>query len=165
MILVICGVTHHRLLEGDLIEWHSDNYELANKMGIYNSVKLNKFPDADAYLNRMPFTILRLPLVTEADCLVIRDDGHIFQNELGSFFQIRKFMIDASTLEQRADGELYPVDDTSPTRQHWSEVIPGRIRRDTHRAYREIIRSDITINDIRIDRPLTAEQTAQIWIP
>lgn len=152
MKLIVCARDVDDTLQaGDLIAWLPDNGYEGDKVGLYNSLLTAKRGKTE-YLNRTPFEIVNAPLITEADCLVIRDDIYSYGVD-GSDGVERKWKIDTSTLEQRGVGD-YPPGDKSETAERWRKVLTGEnIRRDTFRAYKEITRNDIDMPSIIIARP------------
>lgn len=147
MKLIICNrdidVT---LVEGDLISWHDDSAALGTHEGLFNALFSGKFPDQISYTN--PFVILTLPLITYEDIQLIKEDV-----DTDGQIETRKWKIDFSNLEQRVQGSTYASDDITPTKLRWEQVIKaGLIRRDTLRAYGEITRNDVVINDILVAR-------------
>lgn len=172
MKLIVCSKDiDATLIKGDLISWRDDAAEIGNAEGLYNALSFGAYPSAEDYLTKSPFTILTLPLITYEDMRPIIEEVVHFDfygvpiADIAAYYDVmydsdiqtvttkRKWKIDDSALELRANGSTYAAGDISPTKSRWTQVIKtGLIRRDTLNAYREITRADIVIGDILVAR-------------
>ena len=154
MILIVCARDiDSTLIKGDLIAWHDQESKLGKKEGIINAVTKSGRDKAD-YMQKSPFIILNLPLITYSDIQPIIEDMN-FEGDIESGDMVattRKYKINFDSLENRGEGSKYPADDESTTRSRYTGIESGLVRRDTLKAYNELTRNDITIEDIQVLR-------------
>jgi len=153
ILIVYARDIDHARKKGDLIAWHEQESALGKKEGIINAVTKSGRAKAD-YMQKSPFIILNLPLITYEDIQPIIEEMN-FEGDIDSGDMVaigRKWKISFDNLEKRGNGSKYAADDNSATRSRYTGIESGLVRRDTLRAYNELTRNDITINNIQVLR-------------
>jgi len=152
------------IVQGDLISWHEDNATLGKNEGLRNALQVGSYSAPADYLSTSPFGVLHAPLINMEDIqpiideMVYKDENGLVIDDIAAFSETgaeftseRKWKFNIVPLERRPP-ENYPVDDQSPTHLYAKQFIDGEIRRDTGRAYFEILRPDITIDQVKVLR-------------
>lgn len=139
------------LQKGDVISVHEDGEFEGKEVGYYNALSY-KVPHRKKYLKTTPFAVLNLSAVTAEDVRPIFEDYHMILGGVEPIPGERKWKLNLENLERRNFSE-YENSDQAPTKRYWRSVIrKGKIRRDTFRAYNEIVRPDLSLKDILMER-------------
>ena len=153
MILIVAAKDiGDTIVKGDLIHYLENEGEYGRKEGFSNAILNGAFSDEEDHRLHSPFVYLDLPLVTRDDCDEIRDSLNYDDVNGELVATARTYKIEFESLEKRSAGSTYGEGEASPTKDKYAAIVGGGVRRDTLNAYLEILRDDVSIEDIRVVR-------------